>query len=165
MRTRILARFTELEAERAAITAQLAKLESARQPAPDLDLLDQLPIVAGLITSLPTRLHAQLYDTLALGLLYHHDQRQAAIHAVITTSARAALAEIIRQCDTLSPALAAALSDLEHNPGTPGMMRDQMTRAGSSRSGSLAWPWPGPSWRPSSGRTRPPPRTRWPGCA
>lgn len=43
LRSRILARFTELEDERAAIGAQLTKLQTSRQPAPDTDLLERLP--------------------------------------------------------------------------------------------------------------------------
>lgn len=101
----------------AAIAAQLAKLDRDRQPAPDLDLLDQLPVIGDLMADLPAPLHAQVYETLSLELLYSHDVRQASIRAVITTSTRPALAALIRQCDTLTPALTAALSDLEHNPG------------------------------------------------
>jgi len=53
LRSRILARFTELEEERAAVTAQFAQLERDRQPAPDTDLLDQLPALADLMATCP----------------------------------------------------------------------------------------------------------------
>ena len=62
----ILARFTELEEERAAIGAQLAKLGRDRQSAPDLDLLDPLPIVADLMAGLPSQLYAQIYDVFGI---------------------------------------------------------------------------------------------------
>lgn len=44
-------------------------------------------------------------------LLYRHDQGQITIHAAITTSTPHALAALIRLCEDLPPALAAALSD------------------------------------------------------
>jgi site-specific DNA recombinase len=133
LRSRILARFTELEDERAAITAQLAKLDRDSQPAPDVDQLDQLPVVGDLMAALPTGLYRQLYDAFGIELLYHHDLRQVTIHAAITTSTPAALAAIIRQCDApLPPALAAALSDLERHPGTCRILRDH-ERAGAAQ--------------------------------
>jgi site-specific DNA recombinase len=116
LRSRILARFTELEDERAAITTQLAALDRDPQPAPDLDLLDLLPIVPGLMTDLPARLYAQLYDAFSVELLYRHDHGQVTIHAALTISTPLALAAILRLCDNLPPALAAALSDLEQHP-------------------------------------------------
>ena len=73
---------------------------------------------------LPAPMHAQVYEVLSLELLYSHQTRQALIRATITTRTRTALAAIIRQDATLPPELAAAFSDLEHNPGTPGTRRD-----------------------------------------
>jgi len=137
LRSRILARFTELEAERAAIGAQLTKLETARDSAPDVDLLDLLPILGDLMAHLPGRLYAQLYDAFGIEILYRHDSRQVTIHATITAAAPGTLAQIIGQCDNLSPALTAAFSDSEWNPGTPGIRRDH-ERA--------------PPWRSVSGR-------------
>jgi hypothetical protein len=146
LRSRLLARFTELEDERAAIIAQLAKLEHNRQPAPDLDLLDQLPVIGDLMATLPASLQAQVYEAFGMELLYSHDVRQVTIHAAITTSTPATLAAILRQCDTLTPGLAAAFSDLEHNPGSPGILRDhEAARVRSAR--GLAGLWPGGSRR------------------
>ena len=88
----------------------------ARQPAPDLDLLDQLPVIGDLMAALP----AEVYEVLSLELLYSHDTRQALIRATITTSTPAALTAILRQNGTLRPALVAAFSDLEHNPWAGG---------------------------------------------
>jgi len=124
LRSRILARYTELEEERAAITTQLTALDHDHQPAPDLDLLDQLPVIGDIMAALPASLHPGVYQVLSLELLYSHETRQALIRATITTSTRPALAAITRQCDTLTPELAAAFSDLEHNPGTPENLRD-----------------------------------------
>ncbi|HEX6858452.1 MAG TPA: hypothetical protein VF204_24400, partial [Streptosporangiaceae bacterium] len=87
LRSRILARFTELEDERASITAQLTQLDHYCQPAPDLDLLDQLPVIGDLLADLPAPLHAQAYEVLSLELVYSHD-RQALLRATITTSTR-----------------------------------------------------------------------------
>jgi hypothetical protein len=76
-RSRILARFTELEEERAAIGAQLTRLERDHQLAPDLDLLDPFPITADLMAGLPPRLHSQLNDVFGIELLYRHDSRRS----------------------------------------------------------------------------------------
>jgi hypothetical protein len=131
LRSRILARFTELEDERASITVHLARLDRDRQAAPDLDLLDQLPVTGDLMTILPASLHPGVYEVLNLELLYSHDVRQATIRAAITTSTRAALTAILRQCDNLPPELAAAFSDLEHNTGTPPESSAIMESSGS----------------------------------
>jgi hypothetical protein len=56
------------------------------QPAPDADLLDLLPVPEDLMTRLPTRLHAQLYDAFGIELLYRHDPRQVTIHATLIAS-------------------------------------------------------------------------------
>jgi hypothetical protein len=135
LRSRILARFTELEAERAAIGAQLTKLQTARYSAPDAGLLDLLPVLGDLMAHLPARLHAQLYDAFGIEILYPHDSRQVTIHAVITTATPGTLAAIIGQCGNLPPALTAALSDSERNPGRQVILRDHVGRRRTAHCG------------------------------
>ena len=117
LRSRILARFTELEAERAAITTQLTRLKASRESAPDTDLLDRLPVVGDLMTHAPDRVYSLLYEAFGIELLYRHDLRQVTIHAAITISTPAALTAIIGLCDNLPPALAATFSDVGQDPG------------------------------------------------
>jgi hypothetical protein len=107
-----------------------------------VDLLDLLPVLGDLMAHLPARLHAQLYDAFGIEILYRHDSRQVTIHAVITTSTPGSLAAIIGQCDNLPPALTAAFSDSERNPGAPATRRDHESRRASSGS---------PRWRPAGG--------------
>jgi hypothetical protein len=76
-------------------------------------------------------LPAEVYEVLSLELLYSHDTRQALIRATITTSTPAALTAILRQNGTLRPALVAAFSDLEHNPGREETLRDHGRWPGS----------------------------------
>ena len=132
-RSHILARFTELETERATIGAQLTKLETSRQLAPDLDLLDQLPILPDLMEYLSPGQYRLVYDAFGIELLYRHDLNQVTIHAAITTSTPTALTALIRQCEPLPPALAAAISDLEQHPRRCERLRDH----GSARPGRV----------------------------
>jgi hypothetical protein len=70
---RLCRRFDTLEAERADKNRQPAELEKTltSQPEPDLDLLDALPILAGVnITDAPERLQRKLYDALQLKIQY-----------------------------------------------------------------------------------------------
>jgi site-specific DNA recombinase len=140
LRTRILARFTELEEERAAINGRLAALDRDQPAAPDLDLLEKLPVIGDLLARMPARLHARLYDAFGIELLYRHDINQVTIHATITTATPAALHTIITLCDNPTPDLAAALSDLEPHPGGSKILRDhgEATEAAGWKGGSRA---------------------------
>jgi hypothetical protein len=89
-----------------------------------MDLLDLLPALGDLMAHLPARLHARLYDAVGIEILYRHDSRQVTIHATLTTATPGTLAQIIRLCDNLPPALTAAFSDSERNPGRSGTLRD-----------------------------------------
>ncbi len=74
-RDRLRHRFDALESERADKTRQLTELEKTltSQPEPDVELLDQLPILAGInLTEVPERLQRKLYD--ALQLQIHYDR-------------------------------------------------------------------------------------------
>jgi site-specific DNA recombinase len=96
MRARHIERFTELEAERAAIKTQLAALATPAADDPgDPALLDELPYLAGLLADAPIRLQQQLYDAFDLQLLYSRKHHRVHIRATITTSTRRALAALI----------------------------------------------------------------------
>jgi hypothetical protein len=64
------ARFTELEEERAAITAQLAAATAPADAPGDPALPDAIPALAGILSDAPARIHQQLYDAFNLQLLY-----------------------------------------------------------------------------------------------
>jgi hypothetical protein len=70
LRTRILARFTELEEERAAIDTQLADLAKTSRKDASPALLDRLPMLGDILAGPPRRLQAALYD--ALGIQQGH---------------------------------------------------------------------------------------------
>jgi hypothetical protein len=61
LRSRILARFSELEAERGQIDQQLAGLAKDAPPPPSLDLLDNLPVLGDILSEAPPRLQMQLF--------------------------------------------------------------------------------------------------------
>jgi hypothetical protein len=103
LRTRIVARFTELEAERADITNQLTALA-----APDSDhsgdpaLLDELPHLAGLLIRAPIRLQQQLYDAFSLQLLYSKKHHRVTIRATITRTTPGTVEAIISDSHAVS---------------------------------------------------------------
>jgi hypothetical protein len=71
LRSRIVARFAELEDERATITKQLADLDKTARQADDPSLLDQLPMLGDILADdVSPRLHQQLYQAFDLQLLY-----------------------------------------------------------------------------------------------
>jgi DNA invertase Pin-like site-specific DNA recombinase len=113
LRTRHIKRFTELETERAAINDQLTQLTA---PDPDTpgnpDLLNTLPVLAGLLTDAPQRLQQQIYDAFNLQALHHAKDHQVTIRATITTSTPAAVTAIIADAARLTATLTAA----QHTP-------------------------------------------------
>jgi site-specific DNA recombinase len=94
LRSRILARFTELEDERAQITAQLDELAQTAPAAADPALLDALPILGDLLAGAPPRLQQQLYQAFDIQALYNKNLHQVTIHATITDSTPRAVAAI-----------------------------------------------------------------------
>ena len=104
MRTRHLARFTELEDERAQIDAQLAALAKTTHDTPDPSLLDRLPMLGDLITEAPIRLQRRLYEAFDLQLLYNKHLHQVTIWATITPTTPGTLAAIINDSDDGHPA-------------------------------------------------------------
>jgi DNA invertase Pin-like site-specific DNA recombinase len=87
LRDRTLARLTELQDERADITARLDALAAADPDAPgDPALLDELPALAGILDHAPARLRAQLYAALDLQALYNKEDHQVTLRAALTPS-------------------------------------------------------------------------------
>jgi hypothetical protein len=95
LRTRIIERFSELEADRAQINKQLATLAKAPAFLEDPTLLDALPTLAGILTDAPQRLQAQLFQALDLQLIYKKDTHQVTIYATLTPATPHTLAAII----------------------------------------------------------------------
>jgi site-specific DNA recombinase len=86
LRTRVLARFTELEDERTTINTQLADLTKTEPGPGDPALLDALPMLGNLLADAPARLQQQLYDAFDLQALYKKNMHQVTIHVTITDS-------------------------------------------------------------------------------
>jgi hypothetical protein len=100
LRTRIISRFTELEEERATITAELDALATQDTDAPDPDLLDTLPKLGDILTDAPARLQQQLYDAFDLQMLYNKEDHQVSIYAAITPATPATLTAILADSGT-----------------------------------------------------------------
>ena len=115
LRTRIVARFDELEEERATIGTQLAALTKAAEPAGDPALLDALPTLTD-IHDAPARLLQQLFQAFDIQLLYSKDMHQVTGRATITTSTPQAIAAIIADSDSDHPS-PATTSTATHRTG------------------------------------------------
>jgi site-specific DNA recombinase len=124
LRTRILARFTELEEERATINDQLATLAKTSQDDPSPELLDALPLLGDILAGAPKRLQAALYDAFSIELLYNTDMHQVTIWATITGTTPATLAAIINDSETPEAATSPPVSDLPQHPGAPPTLHD-----------------------------------------
>jgi hypothetical protein len=86
LRSRVLARFTELEDERTQINTQLAGLAKTSTGPGDPALLDALPLLGDWLAEAPVRLQQQLYDAFDLQALYKKNMHQVTIHVTITDS-------------------------------------------------------------------------------
>jgi site-specific DNA recombinase len=116
LRTRLIARFTELEDQRAHIQRQLTALDSTPVVTQDPALLDALPLLGDILTTAPARLQQQLYQAFDLQILYDSGKHQVSIHAVITPSTPRTLAAILS--DSEPPATPSAASHFVHATGT-----------------------------------------------
>jgi len=117
LRTRILGRFGELEAERATINRQLQALAKDTSHANAHGLLDALPMIGNQLSDASDRLASQLYAALDLQLLYRKDMHQVTIHAVITPSTPATIIAASETPDTpITVTNQAGLSVLEPHP-------------------------------------------------
>jgi hypothetical protein len=126
LRTRLIARFTELEDERAAITTQLDALTDDAGQDQHPELLDQLPVITQRLgADTPLAYEQGLFDALGIQLLYRHHLGQVTIFAAITDAtpdAIAALAAISENPDgttPLDPRDQQAFSDLAQRPISP----------------------------------------------
>jgi site-specific DNA recombinase len=130
LRSRVLARFTELEDERATINTQLASLAKTGTGPGDPTLLDTLPLLGNLLAEAPARLQQQLYEAFDLQALYNKNMHQVTIHVTITDTTPRAVAAIIgdagdHPCTTTaadaSSGRYAQFSDLSQAPIVPRM--------------------------------------------
>jgi site-specific DNA recombinase len=99
LRSRVLARFTELEDERAQINAQLAALTKTAPQAGDPALLDALPHADAKLATAGPRIQQQLYQAFDLQALYNKNLHQVTIHVTITDSTPQAVAAISAAAD------------------------------------------------------------------
>jgi site-specific DNA recombinase len=95
LRTRIIARFGELETERTQIGDRLAALDRATGQRDEPGLLDKLPMLGDILAGAPASLQARLFAAFGLELIYNKQDHQVSIHATITPSTPHALAGII----------------------------------------------------------------------
>jgi site-specific DNA recombinase len=95
LRTRIIARFTELEAERTEISQRLKTLERAGQQDQDPALLDQLPMLGDILATCPPKLKAQFFHAFGIEVLYNKTKHRVTMRATITPSTPSTLAAII----------------------------------------------------------------------
>jgi hypothetical protein len=99
LRSRILARFTELENERTTIDTQLAELATAAPATAYPELLDALPMLGDILENAPTRLWQQLLAALDIQALYNKNLHQVTVHATITDTTAQAVAAITADAD------------------------------------------------------------------
>jgi site-specific DNA recombinase len=134
LRTRIIERFGELEADRASINKQLAALTQAPAFLQDPTLLDALPTLAGVLTGAPPRLQAQLFAALDLQLVYKKDTHQVTIYATLTPTTPHALTAII---DTSEPPTStSSLDPSPHNNRVSWWRPPRQTPGSGARPGS-----------------------------
>jgi site-specific DNA recombinase len=116
LRSRIIERFGELEAERTQINDRLAALDQATGQDNDPALLDLLPMLGDALPGLPASIQARLFAAFGLELIYNKQDHQVTIYATITPSTPAALAGIIAISEP--PTTPAGLA---HSPQHPRM--------------------------------------------
>jgi hypothetical protein len=95
LRSRIVARFAEIEDERAKVNAQLTELDKTQPEAGDPALLDVLAYLGDILSGAPARPQHQLYQAFNLQALYKKNMHQVTISVTITDSAPRTLAAII----------------------------------------------------------------------
>ena len=117
LRSRIIERFGELEAERTQIKDRLAALDRATIHQDDPGLLDALPLLGDALPELPASIQARLFAAFGLELIYNKQDHQVTIYATITPSTPQALAEIIAGSEPpKAPAETAGLAHSSQHP-------------------------------------------------
>jgi hypothetical protein len=131
LRSRIIARFTELETERAKINTELDALGKHQASIPDPGLLDRLPTLGDILHQAPRRLQEQLFAAFDLQILYSKEDDQASLYAAITDSTPHTTAAILDDTGTpgttASPGTAAPgtlVSDSARTPIAPPIDHD-----------------------------------------
>jgi hypothetical protein len=109
LRSRIIARFGELEAERTQINERLAVLDRATGQQDEPALLDALPLAGDALPRLPASIQARLFAAFGLELIYNKQDHQVTFYATITPATPDTLAEIIATSEP--PATPAGLAD------------------------------------------------------
>ncbi|HUD40074.1 MAG TPA: hypothetical protein VMR14_24495, partial [Streptosporangiaceae bacterium] len=100
LRTRLLARFTELEDERATLTARLDRLTATVPAASDPGLLDLLPLLPGLLGTAPATLQLDLYRIFSTQMTYNPSDNQVSCQATISHKTPHALNTLLEQDGT-----------------------------------------------------------------
>jgi site-specific DNA recombinase len=135
LRSRVLARFTELEDERTTINTQLADLAKTDPGPGDPALLDALPMLGERLHDAPARLQQQLYEAFDLQALYKKNMHQVTIQVTITDSTPRAVAAIINDASNdpgstaPEPGEQPSFSDLAQAPIRLKIRRDHGKRA------------------------------------
>jgi hypothetical protein len=119
LRSRIIARFTELETERTQINDRLAALDRTASQRDEPALLDKLPILGDILAGAPPSTQARLFAAVGLELIYNKQDHQVSTYATITPSTPQTLAAIIT--DSEPPATPATPGGLAHSPQHPRM--------------------------------------------
>jgi site-specific DNA recombinase len=121
LRTRILARFSELENERTEINAKLAQIAAAAPAVTDPALLDRLPQVPGILCHAPADLQQELYRLFGAQMIYNHEDNQVSCHATITTRTTQAATQLLAGVD--GAATNGTSAPLLHAPIAPATSR------------------------------------------
>jgi hypothetical protein len=93
----------ELQHERTDTAAKLDALTTAAPPTDDPGLLDELPMLAGLLQDAPPKLIAGLLEAFDIQAVYHKKDHQVTIRAVLTDDTPQAITDLLA---SLTPELA-----------------------------------------------------------
>ena len=95
MRARIHAHFTDLHHQRETIEAELAALATDPGRADDVDLLDELPEIAGRLDELPEHLQAELFAAFDIQVVWNQPMNQVTFHAALTDTTPGTITELL----------------------------------------------------------------------
>ena len=127
LRGRIIARFTELETERAEINDRLTALDRATGQRDEPALLDKLPILGDILADAPPSAQARLFSAVGLELIYNKQDHQVTIYATITPSTPHALAAIIAGSEPPTPAALGGLANSSQHPRMSSLSQRRQT--------------------------------------